>query len=84
MAEHGLKVLDHPPYSPDVVPSDFRLKVIVKEKLKGIYISGLVDLEGKVREILADIPVSILSSLHTEWLKRLEWVSLNGGEYYHK
>ncbi|EZA58480.1 hypothetical protein X777_01101 [Ooceraea biroi] len=34
LANSGLKVLKHPPYSPDLAPCDFILFPLVKEKLK--------------------------------------------------
>jgi histone-lysine N-methyltransferase SETMAR len=36
----GLKVLEHPPYSPDLAPCDFALFPYVKNRLKGRWFSN--------------------------------------------
>ena len=84
LSDNNLTILDHPPYSPDVAPSDFGLFGILKERLKGLEVSGTEDLEEKVKKLLGEFPESLFTNLHTEWLERLEWVATHGGEYYTK
>jgi histone-lysine N-methyltransferase SETMAR len=36
LAAHGVQVIRHPPYSPDLAPADFFLFRGVKEKLTGL------------------------------------------------
>jgi hypothetical protein len=35
LAQHGVPVLDHPPYSPDLAPADFFLFPRLKSIMKG-------------------------------------------------
>jgi histone-lysine N-methyltransferase SETMAR len=40
LAYLGFQYLDHPPYSPDLVPSDYQLFPGLKEQLKGRHFSS--------------------------------------------
>ncbi len=51
----GLRVLIHPPYSPDLAPSDFWLYPRLKHGLKGRWFANLDDLEDAVDEEIANI-----------------------------
>ena len=53
--ELGFKRAPHPPYSPDIAPSDFFLFGYVKEKLKGYKFKSRDDLKDKILEILSNI-----------------------------
>jgi hypothetical protein len=44
MAYLGFQCLDHPPYSPDLAPSDYRLFPGLRKQLKGRHFSS--DAEG--------------------------------------
>ena len=77
----GLKKVPHPPYSPDIAPSDFFLFGYVKEKLKGIKFNSRDELIQKVIEILNSIPKELLSQVFDEWEKRLIQVIDTNGEY---
>ena len=43
MAYLGFQCLDHPPYSPDLAPSDYHLFPGLKEQLKGHHFSSEVE-----------------------------------------
>ena len=42
------KVLDHPPYSPDISPCDFHLFPLMKEPLRGIRFESVKDINDAV------------------------------------
>jgi histone-lysine N-methyltransferase SETMAR len=58
----GTHRLLHPPYSPDIVPCDFRLFGCLKMKLEGMFFETPSALGAEVEEIPGDSSI-------TEWLK---------------
>jgi histone-lysine N-methyltransferase SETMAR len=48
--------LDHPPYSPDLPPCDFRLFPKLKTALKGHRFSDIADIQGHATTMLKGIP----------------------------
>ena len=48
----GLVVLDHPPYSPDLAPSDFYLFTHLKKHLRGERFNNKDDLKAAVTNFL--------------------------------
>jgi hypothetical protein len=49
-------VLEHPPYSPDLAPSDFFLFPKIKEILKGRHFDDTDDITSNMTAALKDIP----------------------------
>ena len=56
LEEREIRVLAHLPYSPDLVPCDFWLFPILKEKLTGHKFDRIQDLEKSVKSQLEGIP----------------------------
>lgn len=81
--ELGIKRLDHPPYSPDVAPSDFFLFGYLKKLLEGEEFKDENELFEKVTEILNGIQKSVLRSVYNDWMNRLLLVQESGGKYVH-
>jgi histone-lysine N-methyltransferase SETMAR len=75
-------VVPHPPYSPDLAPSDFWIFSYLKRKLQGLDISTDAKLEAEVDAILFSLTEETLFPVFLEWEKRCEWVMTHGGEYY--
>jgi hypothetical protein len=50
--ENGLPLALHPPYSPDLAPSDFFLLGYVKERLKGMVFLSYEQLLDAIREVV--------------------------------
>jgi hypothetical protein len=65
-ADDNIAQPEHPPYSPDLAPSDFYLFRTVKEKLKDIEMVDEEDLSYRLQEHLNDIQIRecARSSLH--------------------
>jgi transposase len=48
----GWQILPHPPYSPDLTPSDFRLFPKMKEHLRGLRFNSIEDVQNEVKKWL--------------------------------
>jgi hypothetical protein len=64
-----MKQAPHPPYSPDLAPSDFFLFSYVKGKLMGYRAETPSELLVRIRVIVADIPRDTLNAVFLEWLE---------------
>jgi histone-lysine N-methyltransferase SETMAR len=81
LAEHSMIRLKHPPYSPDLAPSDFYLVPTVKERLKDIEMVDEEDLLNRLKEILNEIPRKGLDKVFRTWINWLMMVSGGDGGY---
>jgi histone-lysine N-methyltransferase SETMAR len=80
--ENGLRLAPHPPYSPDLAPSDFFLFGYVKEHLKGIAFPSCEELLGAIGEVGTGIESETLTAVFEHWMERLEWMSKSNGDYH--
>jgi histone-lysine N-methyltransferase SETMAR len=78
----GLSQPLHPPYSPDLAPSDFFLFGFIKEKLKGNSFQDTESLIAWVSSVIRAIPKETLFSVFMKWRERLLWVIEHDGEYF--
>jgi hypothetical protein len=76
-----MKQVPHPPYSPDLAPSDFFLFSYVKAKLMGCRAETPSELFARIPVILAEIPRETLNAVFLEWMERLQKCVQVGGEY---
>ena len=67
LAYLGFQCLDHPPYSPDLVPSDYHLFPGLKKQLKGCHFSSDVEAIAVVETWLDRQPSEFLF----EWLAKV-------------
>jgi histone-lysine N-methyltransferase SETMAR len=78
--ELGFKCLPHPPYSPDLAPSDYYLFSAMKNPLRGKHFSSLAGLASAVSQWQKSTPAEWfadgLNKLPERWQK---CVKLNGG-----
>jgi transposase len=84
MEENGLGRAPHPPYSPDLAPSDFFVFGYLKEHMKGTRFNDPGELLSAVQEILSAISSEMVASVFEEWLKQFHWVAKHKGDYYRK
>jgi len=75
-------ILPHPPYSPDLSPSDFFLFGYLKYPIQGKKFPTSPELVTNLEQIMSDIWRDMLQKVYSEWIDRLEWVSTHNGEYY--
>jgi histone-lysine N-methyltransferase SETMAR len=67
-----MKQASHPPYSPDLEPSDFYLFGYVKGNLMRYRTETPSELLVRIRTFLAEIPREILNTAFLEWMERLQ------------
>jgi len=63
----GFHCLDHPPYSPDLAPSDYHLFPGLKKQLKGLHFSSDAEIIAAAETYLDDQP----SEFFFEWLAKV-------------
>jgi hypothetical protein len=80
--EHNpLKRLVHPPYSPDISPSDFYLFDKIKSQLIGQESPDEIGLFEAVSDILNAISAAELQRVFRSWIDRTETVIAAEGDY---
>ena len=82
MKKSTFKRTPHPPYSPDIAPSDFFLFGFVKDKLKGKAFKKKEDLFEEIFSIIERIPSEIKHKVFEEWAKRCKWAFSHEGLYF--
>ena len=75
----GLTMMPHPPYSPDLAPTDFYLIGYIKTILKGTHFETLNELMAAIIAILEKMPHKLLEEVMDEWMHRLNAVIQNNG-----
>lgn len=83
LIQMGVKRLPHPPYSPDLAPSDFFLFGYLKFKLEGKIFNTEKEVLGEVARILHAIPKDQFRAPYDEWIRRLHLCIERDGEYIH-
>jgi histone-lysine N-methyltransferase SETMAR len=71
IALHRMKQAPHPPYSPDLAPSNFFLFGYVKRKQMKYHAESPSELLIRIRVILSEIPRKTLNEVFLEWMERL-------------
>lgn len=72
----------HPPYSPDLAPSDFYLFGKVKRELQGHMFNDRNELLEKLTEILNKISKEERIAVFKEWQNRCDFIRNHKGIYY--
>jgi hypothetical protein len=77
--ENQLLHVPHPPYSPDLAPSDFWRFGRIKTGLAGRSFAEPEELLEGAREILEGIPAAELRAVFKGWVDRVRWVIAQNG-----
>ena len=77
-----MKVLNHPPYSPDLSPCDFFLFPRLKEMLSENKYMSRSSLGSAIYQCLQQIPKEGYLSAFRDWVKRLQKYVIVKGEYF--
>lgn len=76
LVETGVQLLEQPPYSPDLTPSDFWLFPHLKQVLRGRRFNNLQELQDEVSRVLHRIPVAefctAFQDLQARWQKCID------------
>ncbi len=80
-----MKLVSHPPYSPDLAPSDFFLFARIKKELRGVHFLDIQALETAVDTAIGNIPqFEFQRAMEHSWRKRLLQCVRDAGSYFEK
>ena len=82
LASEKVKVLNHPPYSPDLSPCDLFLFPRLKKMLSGNKYTSRSSLGSAIYQYLQQIPKEDYLSAFRDWVKRLQKCVSVKGEYF--
>ncbi len=80
----GFQMVRHPPYSPDLAPSDFALFRHLKQHLKGQHFENATALKEKVEEIMNFLDPNFFKNAFVELLRRWKKCVDEKGSYIEK
>ena len=83
LTQNNLSTMPHPPYSPDLTPSDFYLFGHLKRSLGSRRFASFEELEQAVRDHIDKIGVPEIRRVYNHWIRRLEACEATGGDYVH-
>jgi len=83
LTQNNLSPMPHPPYSPDLSPSDFYLFGHLKRSLEGRRFASVEELEQVVRDHIDKIGTSEIRRVYNHWIRRLEACKAASGDYVH-
>jgi histone-lysine N-methyltransferase SETMAR len=84
ITENHIGRLPHPPYSPDLAPSDFWLFGHVKTSVVGQTFDEPEQLLETITEFLNEIHPPEVVAVFSHWVEMVRWVSENNGDYYYE
>lgn len=79
--ENGWEILPHPPYSPDMSPSDYDLFQKLKEPLRGVRFKDLTTLNNAVSRCIRKLNSGSLLNSIQRLLERWRRVIESQGDY---
>ena len=82
LTQMGIKTVPHPPYSPDLAPSDFWLFPKLKENLRGNRYSTIEDMKEAVTRVLNTLTQEDFQGAFQKLLERYNKCIDVGGEYF--
>ncbi len=78
----NITVLDHPPYSPDLVPADFFLFPRMKDVLKGARFADVLAIQERVTSVLRSIPKKAFSDSFQKLYECCQKCVVYYGDYF--
>jgi histone-lysine N-methyltransferase SETMAR len=80
--ENRLEMAPHPPYSPNLAPSDFFLFGHIKHALEGDEFPSEEALLAAIHSVLSNLTSDTLRAVFAKWIELLNRVALNESHYY--
>jgi transposase len=80
LQQQGVMLMPHPPYSPDLAPSDFWLFGYLKQQLDTY--SDSESFKKAVTKIIHDISRDEFRKTFNKWIERMQLCISNKGEYF--
>ena len=85
LQERSIRLLPHPPYSPDLAPCDFFLFPNVKDKIRGVRFNSPEEAREAFETALDEIPKEIWRKCFAQdWFRRMQLCIDCGGGYFEK
>jgi hypothetical protein len=84
MTSLNFTVVPHPPYSPDLAPSDFRSLPELKEMLKGQHFLSDAEVEAAVCKWISSKPETFFTDGMNKWIELLKKCVAVNGDYVEK
>lgn len=84
LAQSGLTLLDHPPYSPDLAPCDFGLFPLIKNQLKGRKFTSEEELLNAWDKACASVTKDQWQQIFSNWFVRMQKCINSHGMYFEK
>ncbi|CAK9815952.1 Histone-lysine N-methyltransferase SETMAR [Anthophora plagiata] len=84
LTSQNVELMNHPPYSPDLAPSDFFLFPYVKNKLRGQRFSTPEEVVDAFKMHVFEISQSEWKKCYETWFKRMQKCIDYHGEYFEK
>jgi transposase len=72
LANKNITVLEHPPYSPDLLPCNFYLFPKIKSGLKGTHFVSVEHVKAKTKEILNSLMEPDLQNCFEHWQHHMQ------------
>ena len=80
LTEHGIGIIRHPPYSPDLAPCDFWLFSLIKSQL--VTHPNAQSLKKQITEIVGAIDKKEYGKTFEKWKERMQHCINNEGSYF--
>ena len=80
----GFGLVDHPPYSPDLAPMDFRVFPVVKSALQGHRYDNFQELSYAAQRVVSGLEADWYVNMFDQWIARHEKCVRLRGDYIEK
>ncbi|CAH1987924.1 unnamed protein product [Acanthoscelides obtectus] len=84
LSEENMELLDHPPYSPDLSPSDFFTFPKIKNRLRGQRFQSPEEAVDAFKNAVLDLPANEWNKCFENWFERTQMCINLRGEYFEK
>jgi histone-lysine N-methyltransferase SETMAR len=82
LAQSGVPVLDHPPYSPDLAPADIFLFPRLKNIMKGARFADVATIQERETAVLRSIPTEAFADSFQKLYERYQKCVVKNGDYF--
>ncbi|CAH1985254.1 unnamed protein product [Acanthoscelides obtectus] len=84
LMEENVELLDHPPYSPDLSPSDFFTFPKIKKRLRGQRFQSPEEAVDEFKNAVLDLPANEWNRCFENWFERMQMCINLRGKYFEK
>ncbi|CAH1985127.1 unnamed protein product [Acanthoscelides obtectus] len=84
LTEENVELLDHPPYGPDISPSDFITFPKIKNRLRGQRFQSPEEAVDAFKDAVLDLPANEKNKCFQNWFERMQMCINLRGEYFEK